>query len=56
MTKEKCVFCNKHYNSPIDKLIDICPECEQQSYEDYNTPDFQDMIMTYSDKTLETNK
>lgn len=30
---EKCVFCNKIYNSPIDKYIDICPNCEDCSYE-----------------------
>jgi len=52
MTKEKCIFCNKCYNSPIDKAIDICPECESEAYEEYDKPDFKEMIMTYSDKTL----
>ncbi len=28
MIKEKCVFCDQVYNSPIDKLVGICPNCE----------------------------
>ena len=31
--KEKCVFCGLKYISPIDKYIDICPNCEDLSYE-----------------------
>jgi len=60
MTKEKCIFCNKHYNSKIDHLIDICPNCEKSVYEDMyddiDQTELKHMIMTYSDKTLETNK
>jgi len=33
MIKEKCIYCDKEYNSPIDKLFDICPNCEESSLE-----------------------
>lgn len=33
MTKEKCVFCDAEYLSPIDKPIDICPVCENLGLE-----------------------
>lgn len=28
MIKEKCIFCDAEYLSPIDKKYDICPICE----------------------------
>jgi hypothetical protein len=33
MIKEKCVYCDKVYLSPIDKYEDICPNCEEISLE-----------------------
>ena len=56
MIKEKCVFCDQYYNSPIDKLIDICPNCENMALEDYDQTEYKELIMTYSDKTLGDNK
>jgi hypothetical protein len=56
MIIEKCVYCNQEYNSTIDKSIDICPNCERTEYEDYDNPEFKEMIMTYNDQTLSENK
>jgi len=56
MIVEKCVFCDKKYKSTIDKLIDICPNCENMAFDDYDQPDFKDMVMTYSDEVLGANK
>ena len=56
MITEKCIFCDQEYNSPIDKLFDICPNCENQAFDDYETIEYKELIMTYSDKTLGDNK
>lgn len=56
MIKEKCVFCDQEYMSPIDKAIDICPNCENSALEDYDQIEYKELIMTYSDKTLMENK
>ena len=58
MITEKCIFCDTIYKSPIDKLFDICPNCESSAIEDYdlNNEDMKQMIQTYSDKTLGENK
>ena len=56
MIVEKCVFCDQYYKSTIDKAIDICPKCENSIYDDYDTTDHKEMIMTYSDKILGENK
>ena len=56
MITEKCVFCDQYYKSTIDKAIDICPNCENSCFDDYDTTEYKDMIMTYSDKVLGENK
>ena len=53
---EKCVFCDQYYKSTIDKAIDICPNCENSCFDDYDTTEYKEMIMTYSDKVLGENK
>ena len=45
---------NQHYCAwcyCVDILSDIKPQ-----YQNYNTTEHKEMIMTYDDKTLETNK
>jgi len=47
------------YDYSIDNNGNIeymCQECIDKIRQEYKTPEFSEMIMTYDDKTLETNK
>jgi len=52
----KCEICNKK------SVLALCDKCalnlfdQTRTEENYKTPEFKDMIMTYSDKTLGESK
>jgi hypothetical protein len=58
MTKKYlCENCLEYFSEEYI-LNKLCIECQDklQYTEDYKTPEFKDMIMTYSDKTLKEHK
>ena len=52
-----CEICNKKVSGNyLDSYCDDCIEKFDLLENDYDDPEFKDMIMTYSDKTLSEHK